>query len=450
MTPKDGRFEFAFEPPEPYDFTLTIRRGAGVATMCGRWPAPEPGALVELGDVLVRHGTLLRGRVVDENGSPQSGVRIKLTRVERERNSLELGYPAIQSALSLGYPEIQNSQHDGTFAFRQLLAAGSYRVEVSLQNWLLVEPRTIDIVDGDGVRSVDIHVQSFPDGDAIAGVVTDDRGEPVSGAEVPHAPMTSGGQLVVRTAADGAFRIRRSEQEPREARGVAVRVMPGIRITSDDPTRYEWGANGLSIVLRKGRTVTIAVRDGDLGKPVKRYGVRCFPAPRSGVRTAEASRLRNRGEHPDGVLELDGVCSGRQILIVEPEGAEWLTVTVELEGPVQSPPPRHVLSTRLVWICDLHEEKPERPDDGWDDPRTPEFNLHPFGADHRATISVDDPGVFEVRAYLEPDGSRGGLATLDQDGGSASVRVTENGPASIRIKVSAEAMRKAIEELKKE
>src|SRR5262249_40220906 len=77
-TGSDGSFEFAFIPPRPYQFMLTIS-APGRVTMQGRWSSLKSGEVVDLGDIGIPRGTILRGRVIDESGSTRSGIKVTLS-----------------------------------------------------------------------------------------------------------------------------------------------------------------------------------------------------------------------------------------------------------------------------------------------------------------------------------------------------------------------------------
>ena len=161
--------------------------------------------------------------------------------------------------------------------------------------------------------------------DTITGVVRDDLGQPIRNASIDYEPQgrdARGTSRLVTSDKGGIFRIVRVNQDRQ------VEVSIKARCTgyepSPSPTKAGWGSQDVALVLLRGRTVQIVVRDGDLGKPLERYGVRCFPAPSfMGRRSSAEGELRERGEHAGGVLELGGVPRGRQVLIVEPDGEDW-------------------------------------------------------------------------------------------------------------------------------
>ena len=124
-----------------------------------------------------------------------------------------------------------------------------------------------------------------------------------------------------------------------------------------------------------------------------------------------------------------------------------IPVIVTLGEPAPAPPQGHSIAVNLAWQCQSDEDRPDHID--WDDPRTEGLTLYPIGADRTASVPVQNPGVYEAHVWLQKDGPTGGIAALDQKGGTASVRVIENGTASVRITIDADAMKKAIAELQK-
>lgn len=68
----DGRFEFRFEPPGAFQFTVDAKL-AGHARASWRWSEIEACATVDVGDVTLRRGGSIRGRMVGDQGAPLIG-----------------------------------------------------------------------------------------------------------------------------------------------------------------------------------------------------------------------------------------------------------------------------------------------------------------------------------------------------------------------------------------
>jgi Carboxypeptidase regulatory-like domain len=320
VTGADGRFEVRFAPPPPYQFVLTLSAPAR-ANMEGRWFEVKPGAVIDVGDVPMPPGTTVSGRIVDESETIQPGASVTFT--------FQGPTPAAKSGDSSS-PVVgpRNSFHtgsrpDGTFVLHSPMQAGTYALEVA--NRKVLEPATVEMREGEAERAIDVKLRAESDAETIEGVVRDDQGNPVRGASVdcdPRGADSRGTFRIVTSGRDGAFRIVRVNQDPQAEVTISAR-RTGYE-PSAEPVKARWGARDVVLVLRRGRTVQVAVRDGDRNQPLERYGVRCFPAPSfMGFRSSEDGRLRERGEHAEGVLDLGEVPRGRQLLIVEPEGPEW-------------------------------------------------------------------------------------------------------------------------------
>ena len=348
VTGDDGGFEVSFAPPPPYRFFLSLDR-AGYAAMDGRWNAIAPGAVLDLGDIAMPPGTLVKGRILDEGGAPCPKVSFSLGAASGRRASM--GKVAARQDF------IEWTRADGTFVFERPFLAGTYEIGVRDAGEVLTpQSKSITIVEGEIERSLEVKLRVPLDTEAILGFVRDDLGDPVRGADVEINPANfspEGRGILITSDQDGAFRIQRADP--------AYQGTPSIsaKRTGYEPsaaTRCEWGAKDVVLVLRRGLTVQIVVRDGDENKPLERYGVRSLQLPRlarrhPGMRKGsvsvgpdhdpQAGRLRERGVHKDGVLELGGVTRGRQLLLVAPEGREWSSSAFrEFEMTESGAPPR--------------------------------------------------------------------------------------------------------------
>src|SRR5262249_36816964 len=148
----------------------------------------------------IPRGTILRGRVIDENGSTRPGIKITLSCQSEGKQRLA---PRTSQEVVTG--------SDGAFALAEPLAAGSFAVNVDGVE--LVEPREVEIRESEATRFVDVRVRGFSDADAIIGVVNDDHGEPVPKASIDYYPRGGQTHQMLDTAKDGTFRIQRTADD---------------------------------------------------------------------------------------------------------------------------------------------------------------------------------------------------------------------------------------------
>jgi hypothetical protein len=82
-TGADGRFSIRFDPPRAFQFTLDAK-ARGCAEASWRWGEIEPGALVDLGEVVLVASGTLEGRIVDGAGQPLLGQEWSIEAVTRD------------------------------------------------------------------------------------------------------------------------------------------------------------------------------------------------------------------------------------------------------------------------------------------------------------------------------------------------------------------------------
>ena len=337
-TAADGRFEIRFVPPGPYRFVLGVSAPSR-APMEARWQYVEPGAAIDVGDVLMQTGASVTGRVTDSAGRPQAAVPLAFLSTT----------PGPTRGAGLRRTHDAVSGPDGTFRVATTMPAGAFRLEAR-EKFTLVEPLTVEIAEGETERSIEVKVDVDAEGNAIQGFVRDDEGKPVRGVRVdvePRGTDSAGWERLATTGADGGFRIQRVNQPA----DVAVSISAShSEYDPIGPFRFEWGRKDVVLVLRRGPAVEIAVRDGDRDEPLERYGVRVFEAPPGPRRRSpDAFRIRESGHHPGGVLQLRGVRTGRQVLVVEAEGPDRSpTIAQEFEMSASGAPRQEVTVRRNV------------------------------------------------------------------------------------------------------
>jgi hypothetical protein len=290
--------------------------------------------VIDVGDVRMTAGTELRGRVVTPDGSPAAAVPIHADLAQE-------GVP--RGVMTARYIYQFASKADGTFRSSDM-PAGRFNIRLGKDEWELVGPQGFEIAAGEREHELEIQVRKPAETEAIAGIVVDDAGNPVAKAHIDYEPMVMERRRIVQTESDGTFRIQRSPKATKDP--VLITARRDGYESGRTETRYSWGATDAKVVLKRGLGIDIVVRDGDQGGPLERYGVRCR---NSSELSSNAGALRERGAHPGGILRLTGVLRGRQYLIIEPEGPEWLPSKPRVfEMTDQGAPPQDITVWRSI------------------------------------------------------------------------------------------------------
>lgn len=302
-TGSDGAFSFRFWPPPPFQFALRLHAD-GFATWRSRWNELAPGTTKDLGDVKLERGTLLRGRVVDADGAPLAKAEVRIDSTAGRFR--ETGFESWTSA---------RTNADGAFAARWALLPGEYRLGIDDQQ---IERGELVTLAGEPEQAVEVVLKRLDDREAIAGVVVDQDGVPVRGANV-H-PSISGSGRLISTDRDGRFRV------PRPAKDAPERVGLWVSHTGYEPVpdhqEYEWGRTDVRLVLRKGLALEVLVVRASDGAPVEDYTLRVVPISGSSF-SSDDQRPRGKSPHAGGRQLVDGIRVGDHQVLVEPKGDEF-------------------------------------------------------------------------------------------------------------------------------
>jgi len=295
-TDASGRFELArLRPGAGYELELTRAGYARLAVPVAELP---PGPRVDLGTLVLEPGVVLAGRVTDRRGAPLAGAEVRL------RPSA--GLPSRDRAEALrGRPPDATTGADGRFFVADLRHGRALDLlttrEGYLPEWTLgVEapsPEPVKVALGEASR--------------VAGIVTDETGEPVPGARVAlrhRAPPagTVGVEPVrraeSRTAASGAggeFRFDELTPGAVEIEARAEELLPGPPIPLELAPGTE--VAGVEIVLRRGAVIEGRALDAR-GEPVVDAELRAGPV----AATSGADGGFRLAGVPPGVLGLFG------------------------------------------------------------------------------------------------------------------------------------------------
>lgn len=289
VTDVHGEFRITCAPPAG---SLAIRVEAD-----GRVPTEDfllPLASADLGRILLKRGILLRGRVVDDRGSPVEGLRLR----QPTGLSIRKMFGVYASALTA---------RDGSFVFDSPLPAGGVLPAIENDGFTMLSER-FEIGHTGAVSDCKLQVARRP---SIAGVVFSPAGRPLPGVDVraedDEAPSRT------KTLADGSFVLF---AHPTAAASVALRLGGAGALTTYLAPPIAWGRAGLEFEVAAPASLPLVVVEQPGGTPVERYGVY--------VRSYQSdalpdTRLQHTGQrHRNGRLELAALRQGRNRVLVVP------------------------------------------------------------------------------------------------------------------------------------
>lgn len=329
VTGDDGRFDFAIAPPSGLQFSLDIASD-GRVPRTGRWSGLQPAQVVDLGDIPLRRGFEVRGRVVDEQNTPVAKVGVSL-------RNLPLPIAPDMAANNVRYGF---SGADGAFSIEVSIPVGTWSLDAETRGVRLVSPDRV-VVTERGAEPVLVVVRRMP---SIEGLVVDELGQPVQGVGVQAELHRSGRMASARSRQDGTFTIFAVDAEPKP---VALRIDdPGpCEAPPPDPRLWEWGSKGVRFELRRAQSCELLVVERATGAPVTRYAVSCYHEKAG---SSLFSDLRLSGDHPDGKVTIDRVWRGKNLLRVAPLAPHLLpSAMIEFEVDERGAPPLRVELERL-------------------------------------------------------------------------------------------------------
>jgi len=303
-TGTDGKFEFTFWPPPPFQFTLDIEH-AQFAAMGARWGELAAGTVRDVGDVVMATGIRVRGRVVDQAGQPIAKFMVYVhPRRPHDGHDQRLPTP-VWSAYG-------RSDETGAFACEDLLPPGPYHVSTSGRERLL-EPIEGTLTATRPVEELTIVVVKKPTGPTITGRVVDDAGRPVADARV-EARDANRETRSSHSGRDGTFRI---EAEPPVTGKLPVMLLVRAEGYEEAKPTEPLPFGSTDVVLQLARAGTLQVRVVDEEqRPIEKFQVRVAPLDRPG-RSTDDFRVRSQGPHRDGLAEVPGIGAGKWTVAVD-------------------------------------------------------------------------------------------------------------------------------------
>ncbi|HEX5050845.1 MAG TPA: RNA polymerase sigma factor [Planctomycetota bacterium] len=257
-------------------------------------PGLAAGQEEDFCDIPLPCGRTLSGRVVDEQGQAMpAGISISAT------YSVALTGPLWQVGGSRA-----RTQTNGTFVLEPPVVLGAIDLDIHDSEFELSSAAHIVV----GPRDPEQVVLVVRPRQQVCGVVVGPDGQPLAGIGLSTQP----GDVRVRTAADGSFRLMKSFQDG--AQSVTVFVGDAPAFAPPPPGEVPWGTTNVRIVLPLATTLPIEVVDAD-GAAVTEFGI---VMQRGGILPDEQSKVVQRGRHDGGRLLVERIAPGQTSLRVLP------------------------------------------------------------------------------------------------------------------------------------
>ncbi len=301
ITGVDGTFTFAFWPPPPFQFALTVTR-EGCGAMNGRWTTLAAGSDTNVGDVAMTAGVRVRGRVVDASGVPQAREYVTLRRRANPGSDFD--------RVGAGWGHQMVSRADGTFASPGWLVPGEF--ELRTQTFELQSQKTLTLRADRPLEEISVVVTKPAATATITGCVLDETGAPVSGVDIEER-SGRGGWNTTTSGRDGTFELRRDKNDTEKA--TRLLALSNSYEVLEQPRDVEWGATGVELRVARAGELTLRVTDPQQ-HPVEIYTVRLI-AQNRGRWSSMDSRARAQGKHEDGTVVIAGLTAGDWLLLVD-------------------------------------------------------------------------------------------------------------------------------------
>ena len=244
----DGTFTFEVALPTNGHVSLDFRADGRIG-MAGSW---QYNLVDDVGDVMLPRGVEVHGRIVDGSGLPQSGVRVCASRLRIETGTLRA---------DIDWSE-RTSDADGKFAFGGRFPLGPFALLCTNRRLLSPTPAQWDLSIANDRHLCELVVAPAPT--PCRGVVVDEAGQPIAGANIQ---MDAHG---ARTDERGRFAVeqdlRRRDATSEVAASADGFVYAKVPWTRDDPSE-------LRLVLTRSPGLQLHVVDGRSGTPVERFAV---------------------------------------------------------------------------------------------------------------------------------------------------------------------------------
>lgn len=314
-TDSEGQFAVRFDPPRAFQFTLDAKID-GYAGEGWRWSELEPGSVVDLGEIELRLGGRIRGRVVNKDGEPLPGYRVYAESGAPDWSSHETYYS--QSA------KVQPE----TAEFLLIdLPAGKATLTATHPNAGRIGESTVTVRAGDTVE----HDLVYDGPDLSRRIAITAFSEPIKSEYVsPESIHLRGPGGLHQTGTPGRNTMYFGES--------FLDLPPGsYSIEIDDPKFLTWRKDNVPLgsniraTLKGNAAILLTVTDATTGLPIPQYGLNA-EAKSSSVRP-NTFALANADHPPPENGLFDGLTPGDYRLTVSATNYPDTTVDVDSLAP---------------------------------------------------------------------------------------------------------------------
>ncbi|MEO6772631.1 MAG: carboxypeptidase regulatory-like domain-containing protein [Kofleriaceae bacterium] len=239
---------FAMDDLEPGSYDLTIH-GPEFSDVIKRDVKVEAGKATDLGTITVARGRVLSGRVIDNNGAPVAGARVKVGQMLYQFQGAEDQMSTFEDAAGTrsGYTD-----QDGAFTVIGI---------PTKQTNAMAEATTgrsdaVEVAAGDDdPPAVTLTLRGFG---TIVGKVTV-KGQPATGVAITDTPKTGGAQIQIVQADDtGAFTVQKAAEGVHVLSAMQQGGIASFKSTSTTVTVTTGAATTVTIDIPVG-TVALTV-----------------------------------------------------------------------------------------------------------------------------------------------------------------------------------------------
>jgi protocatechuate 3,4-dioxygenase beta subunit len=318
-TGADGRFEFRFVAPPPFQFSAHIVHLSAVGGS-RRWTRIDAGAVLDMGDVVLPPGVRLSGVLVDQSGQPVADALVTASLAQRTDTSDESFAATTSSTFK--------TEANGRFTASTALPPGKHVVQHHRPG--PVQIAELDLRIERPIEDVVLVTHRPTPGEAsvISGRVVDANARPLAGATLrPRLGSLSNQTCSCRSQRDGTFVLVSPGSVPPPS---ILEIQRAGYETHVTPAAIAWGSTDIEIVLDQAPGLVVRVTDPD-DQPIERYSVRAFPRDRGGY-DGEDFVVRARGPFENGTARVSRLASGKWTVMIEfPSASRLQTVFVPIE-----------------------------------------------------------------------------------------------------------------------
>lgn len=408
-TGADGRFEFQIAHLPAHQFFLNAQHADRVMRT-DRWsPGFAAGAVVDLGEVPMARGQRLRGRAQDADGRPVGAI-VSLR-----------GLPLpLRPDGGGGETLSARTTADGSFEFPSAVPPGEWPVFAEGEGWMSEHPSVVHVGEWEAPPLLIVTMRALV---SIEGRVLDEGGAPVTRAYVSVRERRGNYGESDWSDAEGRFVIH---QRNLDDAPVSLRVEADGFRAQEFPTMLDWGAREVVLTISRGGSVTLRVIERESGAPVTHFGLRSADGPAG----ARLGGLRLDGEHPQGLLTVDGLQRGLNQLRVVPTDLDLLpSAVLEVDASAPAAEPLVVKVERLQAFEVVVRFRDGRPAAGsqlriFDRPLQHELGWEDLRNSNREIYTKEPLALLMAQAVAGADGR----ARLFAPAGAAEVFLDARGP----------------------